>query len=100
MGNRVIHGVLIDRKREKAEIQALVDKFNFNLDIEAKVSDISVGAKQRVEILKMLYRDVDILILDEPTAVLIPQEVEDLIRRLIDLKKGRKNHYHHHPQAQ
>ena len=100
LGNRVIHGVLIDRKREKAEIQALVDKFNFNLDIEAKVSDISVGAKQRVEILKMLYRDVDILILDEPTAVLIPQEVEDLIRRLIDLKKAGKNHYHHHPQAQ
>ena len=90
LGNRVIHGVLIDRKREKAEIQALVDKFNFNLDIEAKVSDISVGAKQRVEILKMLYRDVDILILDEPTAVLIPQEVEDLIRRLIDLKKAGK----------
>ena len=73
-----------------AEIQALVDKFNFNLNITDKVSDISVGAKQRVEILKMLYRDVDLLILDEPTAVLIPQEVDDLIRRLIDLKKAGK----------
>lgn len=67
-----------------------MDKFNFNLNITDKVSDISVGAKQRVEILKMLYRDVDLLILDEPTAVLIPQEVDDLIRRLIDLKKAGK----------
>lgn len=90
IGGKKIRGFLIDEKREKEEIQALVDKFNFNLDINAKVSDISVGAKQRVEILKMLYRDVDILILDEPTAVLIPQEVEDLIRRLIDLKKAGK----------
>jgi len=90
LGKKTIKGFLIDEKREKAEIQALVDKFNFNLDINAKVSDISVGAKQRVEILKMLYRDVDTLILDEPTAVLIPQEVEDLIRRLIDLKKAGK----------
>lgn len=89
MGKRS-RGILIDEKKEKAEIQALVDRFNFNLNITDKVSDISVGAKQRVEILKMLYRDVDILILDEPTAVLIPQEVDDLIHRLIDLKKAGK----------
>ena len=81
IGKKTFRGVLIDKKKEKAEIQALVDKFNFNLNITDKVSDISVGAKQRVEILKMLYRDVDLLILDEPTAVLIPQEVDDLIRR-------------------
>ena len=90
IGKKTFRGVLIDKKKEKAEIQALVDKFNFNLNITDKVSDISVGAKQRVEILKMLYRDVDLLILDEPTAVLIPQEVDDLIRRLIDLKKAGK----------
>ena len=90
LGNKTVHGVLIDEKKEKAEIQALVDRFNFNLNINDRVSDISIGAKQRVEILKMLYRDVDLLILDEPTAVLIPQEVEDLIRRLIDLKKAGK----------
>ena len=90
VGGKTLHGVLIDEKKEKAEIQALVDRFHFNLDINEKVANISVGAKQRVEILKMLYRDVDLLILDEPTAVLIPQEVEDLIRRLIDLKKAGK----------
>lgn len=90
LGGKTVKGFLVDQAREKAGIQELVDRFNFNLDINAKVSDISVGAKQRVEILKMLYRDVDILILDEPTAVLIPQEVEDLIRRLIDLKKAGK----------
>ncbi len=90
IGGKTFKGVLIDEKKEKAEIQALVDRFNFNLNITDKVSDISVGAKQRVEILKMLYRDVDLLILDEPTAVLIPQEVEDLICRLKDLKKAGK----------
>lgn len=90
IGNKTVRGFLIDEKREKAEIQELVDRFNFNLDINAKVSDISVGAKQRVEILKMLYRDVETLILDEPTAVLIPQEVDDLIQRLIALKKAGK----------
>lgn len=85
-----VPGFLIDTKKEKEEIQALIDRFDFNLNIMDKVSDISVGAKQRVEILKMLYRDVDLLILDEPTAVLIPQEVDDLIERLIALKKSGK----------
>lgn len=89
-GKKSFGGVLIDRKKEMAEIQDLVDKFNFNLDITAKVRDISIGAKQRVEILKMLYRNVNLLILDEPTAVLIPSEVDDLIQRMQDLKKAGK----------
>lgn len=85
-----VPGVLIDSKREKKEIQELIDRFDFNLNLMDRVADISVGAKQRVEILKMLYRDVDLLILDEPTAVLIPQEVDDLIQRLLALKKAGK----------
>ncbi|MBR2806878.1 MAG: ABC transporter ATP-binding protein [Oscillospiraceae bacterium] len=90
IGGKEIKGRLIDYKKEKQVIQDLVDEFDFNLDINAKVKDVSVGTKQRVEILKMLYRDVDTLILDEPTAVLIPQEVEDLIERLKSLKaKGK-----------
>lgn len=85
-----VKGVLIDNKQERKVIQELVDRFNFDLNINDKVGDISVGAKQRVEILKMLYRDVELLILDEPTAVLIPQEVDDLIKRMIALKKAGK----------
>lgn len=88
-GNR-FHSLLIDDKKEKREVQDLVNRFNFNLDIHEKVANISVGAKQRVEILKMLYREVDLLILDEPTAVLIPSEVEDLVARLKKLKESGK----------
>ena len=76
----------IDTKEEKRRISELVEKFNFGLDIDAKIRNISVGEMQRVEILKMLYRDVDILILDEPTAVLTPQEATVLIDIMQDLK--------------
>ncbi|QTQ12986.1 ABC transporter ATP-binding protein [Treponema parvum] len=90
INGNIFNGFLVDNKKEKEDVQLLVDKLNFNLDINAKVGDISIGAKQRVEILKMLYRDVDILILDEPTAVLIPDEVLDLIERLKSLKNAGK----------
>ena len=90
IGGKKVKSFLIDDKKEKEDVQALIDKFNFNLNINDKVGDISIGAKQRVEILKMLYRDVDLLILDEPTAVLIPSEVEDLIERLKGLKAAGK----------
>lgn len=90
IGGKTFKSFLVDEKKEKEEVQALVDRFNFNLNITEKVADISIGAKQRVEILKMLYREVDLLILDEPTAVLIPSEVEDLIQRLKSLKKSGK----------
>ena len=78
----------MDKAREK--VTALSERYGLRVDPDACISDITVGMQQRVEILKMLYRDVDLLILDEPTAVLIPQEVDDLIRRLIDLKKAGK----------
>ena len=78
---------LIDFKEERRRIQKLVDDYGFDLDIDARVTNLSVGEKQRVEILKMLYRDVDILILDEPTAVLTPQEVTSLMETMKKLKK-------------
>jgi simple sugar transport system ATP-binding protein len=81
---------LIDNKKEKQAIAALIKKFNFELNGEDYVKDISIGARQRVEILKMLYRDVKVLILDEPTAVLIPQEVDELIKNLKALKADGK----------
>lgn len=70
----------MDSSREK--VQALSKQYGLNVDTEAYVEDISVGMQQRVEILKMLYKDNDILIFDEPTAVLTPQEIHDLMKIL------------------
>ena len=76
----------IDARRQIAKVQAASDRFRMELDVTARVAELSIGLKQRVEILKMLYRDVEILILDEPTAVLTPQEVDGLIVTLNGLK--------------
>ena len=76
----------IDAGRQIADVQAAVDQFKMELDVTAKVADLPIGLKQRVEIMKMLYRDVEILILDEPTAVLTPQEVDGLMATLKELK--------------
>ncbi|QEY33678.1 ABC transporter ATP-binding protein [Caproiciproducens galactitolivorans] len=77
---------IIDRKKEIDEVKKLIEKYKFELDPTDKIEDISVGGRQRVEILKMLYRNVDILILDEPTAVLTPQEVDELFVNLKELR--------------
>ena len=83
-------GLLIDKKKEIKKVEELIKAYNFELNPLDKIEDISVGSRQRVEILKMFYRNVDILILDEPTAVLTPQEADDLIVRLKDLKEKGK----------
>jgi len=77
----------VDVTKARALVQAKIEEFGFNVSPDALVDDISVAARQKVEILKLLYRDVDVLILDEPTAVLTPQEVPQLfaeLRRLRD----------------
>ena len=66
------------------------DMYGLNVDPDAKISDISVGMQQRVEILKMLYRNADILIFDEPTAVLTPQEIQELMNIMRNLIKEGK----------
>eukprot|EP00826_Nyctotherus_ovalis_P021398 TRINITY_DN168_c0_g1_i5.p1 TRINITY_DN168_c0_g1~~TRINITY_DN168_c0_g1_i5.p1 ORF type:complete len:489 (+),score=-0.04 TRINITY_DN168_c0_g1_i5:203-1468(+) len=71
-------GFILDSNEEKAKIKEIIKKYGLHVDPDAKIEDISVGMQQRVEILKALYRGVDILILDEPTAVLTPQEIEEL----------------------
>ena len=76
----------IDQKKEIEKVQKLIDAYHFELNPLDKIEDISVGGRQRVEILKMLYRNVDILILDEPTAVLTPQEVDDLMVSLKNMR--------------
>ncbi len=76
----------VDNKTEIEEVRKLIEKYKFELNPTDKIEDISVGGRQRVEILKMLYRNVDILILDEPTAVLTPQEVDELFVNLKELR--------------
>lgn len=77
-GSEPRRGITFDRKRAIAEVRALSEKFRLFVDPLATVSSLPVGQQQRVEILKALYRNARILILDEPTAVLAPQEVEEL----------------------
>ena len=75
----------VDMRRARNEVRDLIAQFKFNIDPDTKVENLSVGEQQRVEILKVLYRKADVIILDEPTAVLTPQEVDDLfviLRRL------------------
>jgi len=71
---------LLQPKQEEEIVRQLADRFGLPVDPSARVGDLSVGMQQRVEILKSLQRDIRILILDEPTAVLTPQEVEELIQ--------------------
>lgn len=83
-------GIFYDLKEANRETERLVREYGLEVEPEAKVGEISVGLQQRVEILKTLYRGADILILDEPTAVLTPQETEELfavIRRIVKEKQ-------------
>ena len=70
----------LQKKEARRKVQELSDRYGLQVDLDAKVEDITVGMQQRVEILKMLYRDNEILIFDEPTAVLTPQEIEELMQ--------------------
>ncbi len=80
----------VDIKKATKKIEELSKQYGLNVDPYAKIEDISVGMQQRVEILKMLYRDAEVLIFDEPTAVLTPQEIEDLIEIMKNLiSKGK-----------
>jgi general nucleoside transport system ATP-binding protein len=78
-------GLLLDEKAAESRVRELAERFKFHIDPSAKVQDITVGQQQRVEILKALYRNADILILDEPTAVLTPQEALELFEILKEL---------------
>lgn len=73
----------MDEARKK--VVSLSEKYGLKIDPDALISDITVGMQQRVEILKMLYRDNEILIFDEPTAVLTPQEIDELIKVMKNL---------------
>ncbi|QIL46980.1 ABC transporter ATP-binding protein [Vagococcus coleopterorum] len=91
LGSEPVKGATIDKKKAYKDIQAVSDRYGFNIDLDALVSDISIGMQQRVEILKTLYRGAEILIFDEPTAVLTPQEIEELIGIMHGLVKEGKS---------
>lgn len=80
-----------DLKKAKEEIRKTCDKFGFNIDLDKKIYEMSVSEKQTVEIVKVLYRGADILILDEPTAVLTPQEIKRLFAVLKNMREHGKS---------
>jgi general nucleoside transport system ATP-binding protein len=79
---------LLDRRKARHEVLGLSERFGLQVDPDAVVEDLPVGVQQRVEIIKALLRDAQVLVLDEPTAVLTPGETEDLFRIMRELREG------------
>lgn len=90
LGSEPVKGLNFDLNRAREEVRKLSEAYGLYVDIDAKIEDIPVGMQQRVEIIKTLYRGANIIILDEPTAVLTPQEVEELFEIMRNLKKSGK----------
>ncbi|MFD0674301.1 ABC transporter ATP-binding protein [Cohnella sp. GCM10027633] len=91
LGSEPTKGLGVNYKQANDNVEKISKQYGLNVDPTAKIEEISVGMQQRVEILKTLYRGADILILDEPTAVLTPQEIEELLaimRKLVELGKS------------
>ncbi len=91
LGMESRRGPLLDRATAARRIAALSQRYGLDVDPAATVADLSVGAQQRVEILKAFYRDAEVLILDEPTAVLTPQEADDLFAIMRGLRAEGKS---------
>lgn len=91
LGNEDTRHGLLEMKKARKKVMELSQKYHLSVDPDAEIQDITVGMQQRVEILKMLYRDNDILIFDEPTAVLTPQEIDELMNIMRELVKEGKS---------
>ncbi|MCR5762639.1 MAG: ABC transporter ATP-binding protein [Treponema sp.] len=85
LGTEPVRKGFVDRKAARTKIVELSERYGLSVDPDAKIEDITVGMQQRVEILKMLYRENEILIFDEPTAVLTPQEITELMKIMKNL---------------
>jgi ABC-type uncharacterized transport system ATPase subunit len=85
LGSETVKGLVLDRPRVSQQVRKLSHQYGLDVDPGAYVNELPVGVQQRVEIVKALYRQADILILDEPTAVLTPQEAQDLFRVMREL---------------
>ena len=81
----------LTKKEARQKVMELSEHYGLKIDLDAKIEDITVGMQQRVEILKMLYRNADILIFDEPTAVLTPQEISELMTNMKNMIKEGKS---------
>jgi len=82
---------IIDYKKAREDINKIINQYDLQVDLDKKIKDISVEMQQKVEIIKMLYRKNDILIFDEPTAVLTEQEIQDFLKVMNNLKKEGKS---------
>ena len=91
MGVEPTKAGFLQKDEARKKILALSEKYGLQVDPDARIEDITVGMQQRTEILKMLYRDNEILIFDEPTAVLTPQEIEELMAIMKNLSKEGKS---------
>lgn len=91
LGSEPVRGVVLNQHEAAKEIEDLSKKYGLTVKPHALVADISVGMQQRAEILKTLYRGADILIFDEPTAVLTPQEIDELMEIMKELTKEGKS---------
>ncbi len=80
LGSETVKLGFLQKKKARKKVQELSDKYGLSVDLDSKIENITVGMQQRVEILKMLYRENEILIFDEPTAVLTPQETGELLK--------------------
>ncbi len=91
LGVESTKGGFLQKEEARKKVMALSEKYGLQVDPDAIIEDITVGMQQRTEILKMLYRDNEILIFDEPTAVLTPQEIQDLMKIMKNLAKEGKS---------
>jgi len=91
LGVEPTKGLFVDKQAARAKVVELSEKYGMAIDPDAKIEDISVGMQQRVEILKVLYRGAETLILDEPTASLTPQEIDELMQIIDNLTADGKS---------
>ncbi len=90
LGSEPRKGLMLDRKKARKDVEEISKRYGLKVDPNAKIHDISVGMQQRVEIIKTLFRGADLLIFDEPTAVLTPQEIDELFEIFRSLKEQGK----------
>ncbi|BBE31000.1 sugar ABC transporter ATP-binding protein [Tepiditoga spiralis] len=90
LGSEPKKGISFDLKKARREVQELSKRYGLKVDVDALIEDLPVGTQQRVEIIKTIYRGAEILILDEPTAVLTPQEIEELFEIMRKLRDDGK----------